>query len=173
MQLPGNTLTWPAFLEKPGCHSSITFSKSASTFASYRFAKHAAPLAVREGCANPGVDVCQTSLFAASWKAWCPCPGFLASRRENQLKLSHDWLCYLAPEIVREMTPGKDEDHLPFSKAADVYAFGWGGLGLWGQVCQKRGPCWPWGVVGGMLWVLALLLVRRVTTFLTFIFPYL
>ncbi|XP_023575616.1 kinase suppressor of Ras 1, partial [Octodon degus] len=31
-------------------------------------------------------------------------------RRENQLKLSHDWLCYLAPEIVREMTPGKDED---------------------------------------------------------------
>uniref|UniRef100_I3N5V4 non-specific serine/threonine protein kinase n=1 Tax=Ictidomys tridecemlineatus TaxID=43179 RepID=I3N5V4_ICTTR len=38
-------------------------------------------------------------------------------RRENQLKLSHDWLCYLAPEIVREMTPGKDEDQLPFSKA--------------------------------------------------------
>ncbi|XP_057357124.1 kinase suppressor of Ras 1 isoform X5 [Manis pentadactyla] len=45
-------------------------------------------------------------------------------RRENQLKLSHDWLCYLAPEIVREMTPGKDEDQLPFSRAADVYAFG-------------------------------------------------
>ncbi|KAM9209038.1 kinase suppressor of Ras 1 isoform 2-T2 [Dugong dugon] len=45
-------------------------------------------------------------------------------RRENELKLSHDWLCYLAPEIVREMTPGKDEDKLPFSKAADVYAFG-------------------------------------------------
>ncbi|KAM6164090.1 LOW QUALITY PROTEIN: kinase suppressor of Ras 1 [Rhynchocyon petersi] len=45
-------------------------------------------------------------------------------RRENQLKLSHDWLCYLAPEIVREMTPGKDEDKLPFSKAADIYAFG-------------------------------------------------
>ncbi|CAH6785820.1 Ksr1 [Phodopus roborovskii] len=45
-------------------------------------------------------------------------------RRENQLKLSHDWLCYLAPEIVREMAPGRDEDQLPFSKAADVYAFG-------------------------------------------------
>ncbi|XP_034361892.1 kinase suppressor of Ras 1 isoform X4 [Arvicanthis niloticus] len=45
-------------------------------------------------------------------------------RRENQLKLSHDWLCYLAPEIVREMIPGRDEDQLPFSKAADVYAFG-------------------------------------------------
>ncbi|KAE8625227.1 hypothetical protein XENTR_v10006201 [Xenopus tropicalis] len=45
-------------------------------------------------------------------------------RRENELKLSHDWLCYLAPEIVREMTPGKGEDTLPFSKAADIYAFG-------------------------------------------------
>nr|XP_056721292.1 kinase suppressor of Ras 1 [Euleptes europaea] len=45
-------------------------------------------------------------------------------RRENELKLPHDWLCYLAPEIVREMAPGKDEDKLPFSKAADVYAFG-------------------------------------------------
>uniref|UniRef100_A0A670K1P7 non-specific serine/threonine protein kinase n=1 Tax=Podarcis muralis TaxID=64176 RepID=A0A670K1P7_PODMU len=45
-------------------------------------------------------------------------------RRENELKLPHNWLCYLAPEIVREMAPGKDEDKLPFSKAADVYAFG-------------------------------------------------
>nr|XP_033778166.1 kinase suppressor of Ras 1 isoform X2 [Geotrypetes seraphini] len=45
-------------------------------------------------------------------------------RRENELRLPHDWLCYLAPEIVREMSPGKDEDKLPFSKAADVYAFG-------------------------------------------------
>nr|DBA33339.1 TPA: hypothetical protein GDO54_001038 [Pyxicephalus adspersus] len=45
-------------------------------------------------------------------------------RRENELTLSHDWLCFLAPEIVREMAPGKDEDKLPFSKAADVYAFG-------------------------------------------------
>ncbi|XP_062362974.1 kinase suppressor of Ras 1 isoform X2 [Cinclus cinclus] len=45
-------------------------------------------------------------------------------RRENELKLPHDWLCYLAPEIVREMAPGKDEDKLPFSKAADIYAFG-------------------------------------------------
>ncbi|KAM4795354.1 LOW QUALITY PROTEIN: kinase suppressor of Ras 1 [Rhinophrynus dorsalis] len=45
-------------------------------------------------------------------------------RRENELKLSHDWLCYLAPEIVREMAPGKGEDALSFSKAADIYAFG-------------------------------------------------
>ncbi|CAH2222966.1 kinase suppressor of Ras 1 isoform X2 [Pelobates cultripes] len=45
-------------------------------------------------------------------------------RRENELKLNHDWLCYLAPEIVREMAPGNNEDKLPFSKAADIYAFG-------------------------------------------------
>lgn len=70
--------------------------------------------------------MCRTGLFATSFVLdllSLPLP-FLVSRRENQLKLSHDWLCYLAPEIVREMTPGKDEDQLPFSKAADVYAFG-------------------------------------------------
>ncbi|MFT7803336.1 kinase suppressor of Ras 1-like isoform X3 [Arapaima gigas] len=45
-------------------------------------------------------------------------------RRENELKLPHGWICYLAPEIVRRMGPGNDEDRLPFSNAADVYAFG-------------------------------------------------
>lgn len=46
------------------------------------------------------------------------------SRRENKLKLPHGWICYLAPEIVRKMSPGNNEDRLPFSTAADVYAFG-------------------------------------------------
>ncbi|XP_066551191.1 kinase suppressor of Ras 1 isoform X2 [Amia ocellicauda] len=45
-------------------------------------------------------------------------------RRENELKVPHGWICYLAPEIVSKMSPGGDEDHLPFSTAADVYAFG-------------------------------------------------
>ncbi|XP_051542415.1 kinase suppressor of Ras 1-like isoform X1 [Myxocyprinus asiaticus] len=45
-------------------------------------------------------------------------------RRENELKLPHGWICYLAPEIVRKMSPGNNEDQLPFSNAADVYAFG-------------------------------------------------
>uniref|UniRef100_A0A3Q1I429 non-specific serine/threonine protein kinase n=1 Tax=Anabas testudineus TaxID=64144 RepID=A0A3Q1I429_ANATE len=45
-------------------------------------------------------------------------------RRENKLKLPHGWICYLAPEIVRKMSPGNNEDRLPFSTAADVYAFG-------------------------------------------------
>ncbi|XP_036418456.1 kinase suppressor of Ras 1 isoform X3 [Colossoma macropomum] len=45
-------------------------------------------------------------------------------RRENELKLPRGWIYYLAPEIVQRMCPGNDEDRLPFSKAADVYAFG-------------------------------------------------
>ncbi|XP_077597098.1 kinase suppressor of Ras 1 [Stigmatopora nigra] len=45
-------------------------------------------------------------------------------RREDRLKLPHGWICYLAPEIVRKMCPGNNEDRLPFSTAADVYAFG-------------------------------------------------
>uniref|UniRef100_A0A665VKW0 Kinase suppressor of ras 1a n=1 Tax=Echeneis naucrates TaxID=173247 RepID=A0A665VKW0_ECHNA len=45
-------------------------------------------------------------------------------RRENKLRLPHGWICYLAPEIVRRMSPGNNEDRLPFSNAADVYAFG-------------------------------------------------
>lgn len=40
------------------------------------------------------------------------------------MKLPHGWICYLAPEIVRRMSPGNNEDNLPFSNSADVYAFG-------------------------------------------------
>ncbi|CAG02994.1 unnamed protein product, partial [Tetraodon nigroviridis] len=45
-------------------------------------------------------------------------------RRENKLKLPHGWICYLAPEIVRKMSPGNSESQLPFSTSADVYASG-------------------------------------------------
>uniref|UniRef100_A0A8C9WLP2 Kinase suppressor of ras 1 n=1 Tax=Scleropages formosus TaxID=113540 RepID=A0A8C9WLP2_SCLFO len=45
-------------------------------------------------------------------------------RRDNELRLPRGWICYLAPEIVRRMRPGTTEDRLPFSSAADVYAFG-------------------------------------------------
>lgn len=41
------------------------------------------------------------------------------------LRIPHGWIYYLAPEIVKEMSPAVDEDQLPFSKAADVYAFGY------------------------------------------------
>ncbi|XP_023284231.1 kinase suppressor of Ras 1-like isoform X1 [Seriola lalandi dorsalis] len=45
-------------------------------------------------------------------------------RRKNVLRIPQGWIYYLAPEIVRKMSPEVDEDQLPFSKAADVYAFG-------------------------------------------------
>ncbi|KAM7413763.1 hypothetical protein PAMA_020910 [Pampus argenteus] len=45
-------------------------------------------------------------------------------RRKNVLRIPQGWIYYLSPEIVRKMSPEVDEDQLPFSKAADVYAFG-------------------------------------------------
>ncbi|XP_061775349.1 kinase suppressor of Ras 1-like isoform X5 [Nerophis ophidion] len=42
----------------------------------------------------------------------------------NVLRIPRGWIHYLSPEIVRKMSPEIDEDQLPFSKAADVYAFG-------------------------------------------------
>ncbi|XP_040901860.1 kinase suppressor of Ras 1-like isoform X2 [Toxotes jaculatrix] len=45
-------------------------------------------------------------------------------RKKNVLRIPQGWIHYLAPEIVRKMSPEVDEDQLPFSKAADVYAFG-------------------------------------------------
>ncbi|KAK5869079.1 hypothetical protein PBY51_010039 [Eleginops maclovinus] len=45
-------------------------------------------------------------------------------RRKNVLRIPQGWIYYLSPEIVREMSPDVEEDRLPFSKAADVYAFG-------------------------------------------------
>ncbi|XP_045559840.1 kinase suppressor of Ras 1 isoform X3 [Salmo salar] len=57
-------------------------------------------------------------------------------RRENELRLPHGWIYYLAPEIVRRMGTGNHEDRLPFSHAADVYAFGT----IWYEL-QARG--WP------------------------------
>uniref|UniRef100_A0A671VNM4 Kinase suppressor of ras 1b n=1 Tax=Sparus aurata TaxID=8175 RepID=A0A671VNM4_SPAAU len=45
-------------------------------------------------------------------------------RRNNVLRIPRGWIYYLAPEIVQKISPEVDEDQLPFSKAADVYAFG-------------------------------------------------
>lgn len=50
---------------------------------------------------------------------------FSPRRRKNVLRIPRGWLYYLAPEIVRQMSPEVDEDQLPFSRAADVYAFGY------------------------------------------------
>ncbi|KAM9317912.1 kinase suppressor of Ras 1-like isoform 2-T2 [Pholidichthys leucotaenia] len=45
-------------------------------------------------------------------------------RRKNVLRIPRGWIYYLAPEIVRKLNPEVNEDQLPFSKAADIYAFG-------------------------------------------------
>ncbi|XP_051535789.1 kinase suppressor of Ras 1-like isoform X3 [Myxocyprinus asiaticus] len=57
-------------------------------------------------------------------------------RRENELKLPRGWIYYLAPEIVQKMGPGNQEDCLPFSNAADVYAFGT----IWYELQAKNWP---------------------------------
>ncbi|XP_056612327.1 kinase suppressor of Ras 1 isoform X2 [Triplophysa dalaica] len=57
-------------------------------------------------------------------------------RRENELKLPRGWIYYLAPEIVQKMIPGQHEDCLPFSNAADVYAFGT----IWYELQAKDWP---------------------------------
>lgn len=49
----------------------------------------------------------------------------LCSRREDKLRIPSGWLCHLAPEIVRQLSPETAEDQLPFSKQSDVFAFGW------------------------------------------------
>ncbi|XP_016416440.1 kinase suppressor of Ras 1-like isoform X3 [Sinocyclocheilus rhinocerous] len=56
-------------------------------------------------------------------------------RRENELKLPRGWIYYLAPEVVQKMGPG-NQDCLPFSKAADVYAFGT----IWYELQAKEWP---------------------------------
>ncbi|TRY54123.1 hypothetical protein DNTS_031165 [Danionella cerebrum] len=58
------------------------------------------------------------------------------TRRENELKLPRGWIYYLAPEIVQKIGPGNQEDCLPFSKAADVYAFGT----IWYELQAKAWP---------------------------------
>ncbi|KAM8904648.1 kinase suppressor of Ras 1-like isoform 2-T2 [Spinachia spinachia] len=45
-------------------------------------------------------------------------------RRKNMLRIPRGWIDYLAPEIIQKMSPEVEEDKLPFSTAADVYAFG-------------------------------------------------
>ncbi|CAH1801681.1 unnamed protein product [Owenia fusiformis] len=47
-------------------------------------------------------------------------------RHANSLHIPPGWLCYLAPEIMHSLRPGKSKvpDEVPFSTHSDVYAFG-------------------------------------------------
>uniref|UniRef100_A0A8C3T6E8 non-specific serine/threonine protein kinase n=1 Tax=Chelydra serpentina TaxID=8475 RepID=A0A8C3T6E8_CHESE len=51
-----------------------------------------------------------------------------AGRRENKLRIQNGWLCHLAPEIIRQLSPDTEEDKLPFSKPSDVFALGVAGF---------------------------------------------
>lgn len=46
-------------------------------------------------------------------------------RRQDWLTIPKGWLCYLAPELMRRLSPGGQENDLPFSPATDIFAFGY------------------------------------------------
>jgi kinase suppressor of Ras 2 len=47
------------------------------------------------------------------------------NRKGDWLTIPKGWLCYLAPEVIRHLRAGdQDSEDLPFSQAADVFAFG-------------------------------------------------
>ncbi|XP_048851713.1 kinase suppressor of Ras 2 [Brienomyrus brachyistius] len=58
------------------------------------------------------------------------------SRREDKLRIPSGWLCHLAPEIIRQLSPDTEEDKLPFSKQSDVFAFGT----IWYELHAREWP---------------------------------
>ncbi|XP_028851817.1 kinase suppressor of Ras 2 isoform X2 [Denticeps clupeoides] len=58
------------------------------------------------------------------------------SRREDKLRIPNGWLCHLAPEIVRQLSPDTEEGKLPFSKQSDVFAFGT----IWYELHAREWP---------------------------------
>ncbi|XP_060641451.2 kinase suppressor of Ras 2 isoform X2 [Anolis sagrei] len=59
-----------------------------------------------------------------------------AGRKEDGLRVQHGWLCYLAPEIIHQLSPETEEDKLPFSKHSDVFAFGT----IWYELHAREWP---------------------------------
>ncbi|XP_039937069.1 LOW QUALITY PROTEIN: kinase suppressor of Ras 2 [Hirundo rustica] len=59
-----------------------------------------------------------------------------AGRRENRLRIQNGWLCHLAPEIIRQLSPDTEEDKLPFSKHSDVFALGT----IWYELHAREWP---------------------------------
>lgn len=58
---------------------------------------------------------------------------FMFYRTQDGLIIPPGWLCYLAPELMRSLKVHikPDDEHLPFSKASDVYAFGYAKLKIY------------------------------------------
>ncbi|XP_063395832.1 kinase suppressor of Ras 2-like isoform X1 [Mytilus trossulus] len=46
------------------------------------------------------------------------------NRKGEWLNISPGWLCYLAPEVIRQLQPLSGKLDLPFSEKSDIYAFG-------------------------------------------------
>ncbi|KFW78907.1 Kinase suppressor of Ras 2, partial [Manacus vitellinus] len=59
-----------------------------------------------------------------------------AGRRENKLRIQNGWLCHLAPEIIRQLSPDTEADKLPFSKDSDVFALGT----IWYELHAREWP---------------------------------
>ncbi|XP_066116576.1 kinase suppressor of Ras 2 [Saccopteryx bilineata] len=59
-----------------------------------------------------------------------------AGRREDKLCIQNGWLCHLAPEIIRQLSPDTEEDKLPFSKHSDVFALGT----IWYELHAREWP---------------------------------
>ncbi|CAH6778821.1 Ksr2 [Phodopus roborovskii] len=68
----------------------------------------------------------------------CMSPPHLAiiTRREDKLRIQNGWLCHLAPEIIRQLSPDTEEDKLPFSKHSDVFALGT----IWYELHAREWP---------------------------------
>uniref|UniRef100_A0A8D0X2F5 Kinase suppressor of Ras 2 n=1 Tax=Sus scrofa TaxID=9823 RepID=A0A8D0X2F5_PIG len=58
------------------------------------------------------------------------------SRRDDKLRIQNGWLCHLAPEIIRQLSPDTEEDKLPFSKHSDVFALGT----IWYELHAREWP---------------------------------
>uniref|UniRef100_A0AAG5CR34 Kinase suppressor of ras n=1 Tax=Anopheles atroparvus TaxID=41427 RepID=A0AAG5CR34_ANOAO len=104
---------------------------------------------------NGKVIITDFGLFSATKLLYC----------ELGLGIPGGWLCYLAPELMRNLTPYRPvEGDLPFSRASDTYAFGtvWYEL-LCGEFPFKSQPAESiiWQVGRGMKQTLANLQASR------------
>uniref|UniRef100_A0A8C2I097 non-specific serine/threonine protein kinase n=1 Tax=Cyprinus carpio TaxID=7962 RepID=A0A8C2I097_CYPCA len=59
-----------------------------------------------------------------------------AGRRKDKLRIPSGWLCHLAPELIRQLSPETAENQLPFSKQSDVFAFGT----IWYELHAREWP---------------------------------
>uniref|UniRef100_A0A8C2CW67 Kinase suppressor of ras 2 n=1 Tax=Cyprinus carpio TaxID=7962 RepID=A0A8C2CW67_CYPCA len=62
--------------------------------------------------------------------------GMIFYRRKDKLRIPSGWLCHLAPELIRQLSPETAENQLPFSKQSDVFAFGT----IWYELHAREWP---------------------------------